>query len=145
MTVIVEDGCEAGFFSRCQNATVKNLGFVNATVKNTRTYSNETAGIRAGVLAGEAYKCTVLNCFSAGELVVETLHTQCNGLCGESASSSVQNCYTTFDGAATSAGSLVNVFAGAEVAPILATGELCYRLNGDQSQIAFYQTLGEDA
>ena len=145
LTVIVEDGCEAGFFSRCQNATIKNLGFVNATVKNTRTYSNETAGIRAGVLAGEAYKCTVLNCFSAGELVVETLHTQCNGLCGESSSSSVQNCYTTYDGAATSAGSLVNVFAGAEVAPILATGELCYRLNGDQSEIAFYQTLGEDA
>ncbi len=144
LTIIVEDGCEAGLFSRAEGAVLKNIGFENATVQNTRTYNNDTQGVRAGVLAGEAHKCTVLNCYSVGNIVVETLHSQCNGLCGEAASSSVQGCYTTFAGGAVSGGSQLNVFGGEEATPLLKSGELAYRLNGDQSEIAFYQTLGVD-
>lgn len=145
LTVIVDDGCEAGLFSRTSGAVLKNIGFENATIKNIRTYNNDTQGVRAGVLAGEAHKSSVLNCYSIGNIVVETLHDQCNGLCGEASASSVQGCYTTYAGTAVSGGSQVNVFSGSDVARMAATGELTYRLNFGQDGIAFYQTLGEDA
>ena len=144
LTVIVEDGCEAGLFSRTQGATLKNIGFENATIKNTRTCEGGANGTRAGVLAGEAYQSTVINCYSVGNIVVETLHSQCNGLCGETASTSVKSCFSTYEGGITSGGSLTNVFDGFAVADMLATGELCYRLNEGQETPAFFQTLGED-
>ena len=144
LTIIVDDGCEAGLFSRTQGATLKNIGFENATIKNTLVYNNETQGVRAGVLAGEAYKSTVQNCYSIGNIVVETLHDNCNGLCGEAAQSNVIGCFSSYAGNAVTNGTQMNVFSGAEVAAMAPTGELAYRLNEDQEETAFFQTLGED-
>ena len=38
-----------------------------------------------------------------------------------------------------------NCYWGEDVANMAPTGELCYKLNGDQSIITWYQKLGEDA
>ena len=49
-------------------------------------------------------------------------------------SGSITNCYSKY-------GSQVTVIDDSQVE----SGELCYKLNGNQSVIAFYQTIGEDA
>ena len=137
LTVSCDDGSEAGFFSRTEGATIKNVGFINADITNT-------ADIRAGVLGGEVYRSVVTNVFSAGKLVVNTTHEQAGGLCGESAESTLNNCYTTHD-VLTNAGTTRNCYDGIEAEGKLTTGELCYLLNGNQKNIAYYQRLNEDS
>ncbi|MBQ7179767.1 MAG: hypothetical protein IJR87_00580 [Bacteroidaceae bacterium] len=142
LNIIHYDGCEAGFFSRCQGATVRNLGFENAHIENLRTYADGTAGIRAGILAGEFYVGLLENCWATGNIVIETIHSQ-KGLCGESAQSTLRGCWTTYETLA-SGGSHLNSFAGLDVEEMHKSGALCFLLNGDQSVISWYQTMGED-
>ena len=136
LTVKVGDGQEAGLFGRTYQATIKNLGIVNATIVNT-------ASIRAGVFGGEIHNSTVRNCFSAGEIVIETPHSQKGGISGEAAGSTLTNCYTTYTTLANSASKTTNCYKG--VAATAATGELCYMLNEGAGETIFYQTIGEDA
>ena len=136
LTVTVLDGSEAGFFSRATDATIKNVGIINAQVVNM-------SNVRAGVLAGELHKCTIRNCFTAGNLTVETGHEQCAGFSGECASSNLTNCYTTHT-ILTNQGNLTNCYSAADGWDI-ASGELCYKINLDQPTPIYYQTLGEDA
>ena len=143
LTVKTYDGVEAGFFSRCQGATVRNLGFENATVENLWTYGDAgELGIRAGVLAGEFYMGLMENCWST-DVKVETIHEQKGGIAGESAQSTLRGCWTTFD-ALSSGGTQVNCFAGLDVEELTPSGALCFLLNGEQETIAWYQTKGED-
>lgn len=67
------------------------------------------------------------NCYNAGNVT--------EGETWARGSKEMTNCYQT-----------VGADGGVEQvdAALLASGELCYRLNGDQSAIAWYQTLGED-
>ena len=137
LTIVCENGAEAGFFSRAIYATIKNVGIVNANVTNTRPY-------RSGILGGEIHLSTLSNVFTIGDLQVNTEHEQAGGLCGEAAGTVVTSCYTTHD-VLTNSGSLKNCFYGSEIKSKMPTGELCYLLNGDQEEISFYQKIGEDA
>ncbi|MCR4920654.1 MAG: discoidin domain-containing protein [Bacteroidaceae bacterium] len=133
------DGSEAGFFSRTYNATIKNLGIENAEIIN-EDWNNQAW--RAGIIAGEAHQSHVMNCFAVGNIYIETNHGTDHGLFGETASTDVTNCYTTYD-QLTQAGTVKNCFVNV-TEDELASGEFCYQINGDQSEIFFYQTLGED-
>ena len=138
LSVEISDGCEAGFISRASsNAVMQNVGFVNAHIVNG-------ADVRAGVLVGEAHVCTINNVFSVGDIVVDTTHPQIGGLCGEANSTTLTNCYTTYYVVANGAGGLVNCYDADEAESLLESGELCFKLNGDQSNIRYYQKLGED-
>ncbi len=136
LNIKVEDGQEAGLFGRTYQATIKNLGIVNATIVNT-------ANIRAGVFGGEINNSIVTNCYSAGEIVIETPHSQKGGISGEAVGSTLTNCYTTYTTLANSASKTTNCYKG--VAATAATGELCYMLNEGAGETIFYQTIGEDA
>ena len=138
LTVDVIDGNEAGLFGRALDATIKNVGIVNATIVNNN-------GIRAGVLGGEIHRSNVINCYTTGNLVVETDHDQHAGIAGECAATAVRSCWTSYPELTNAASLTENCFFGEEAEAIMGTGEMTFRLNGDQSQIAWFQTIGEDA
>ena len=131
------DGIEAGLFSRAVNSTIKNLGIVNAKVVNN-------AAIRAGVLGGEIHQSNVINCYTTGNLEVVTDHDQHCGIAGECASTALYNCWTSYPELTNGASMTENCFFGEEAEAIMGTGELCFRLNGKQNQIAWYQNIGQD-
>ena len=146
LRVYVDTKHETGLFSRCESATIKNLGIVNANIENTQA-------IRAGVLGGEIYKSQIINCFTAGELQVTTDNDKDNrgGFFGEGASTTLTNSFTTFEtmGSGTSASSggttVVNSYWGEDVKEMGPTGELCFKLNnGTFLDPVWYQTIGED-
>ena len=138
LTIVGADKCEAGFFSRTYQATIKNLGIVNAHI--TSLYADGTA-VRAGVMGGECHASNVYNCFTAGDLVVETDHSQAGGMFGEAASTSLYNCYTTASTLAAS-GATTNCFVGAaDMAP---TGELAFRINETLEEPVYFQNLPGD-
>ena len=141
-----DSGAETGLFGRLNGATVRNLGIVNATLKNS-------SALRAGVLGGCAVNSKVINCFTAGDIVTEECicsfnHRNGSGLLGLIASGAiVSNCYTTYETICSddSGTTIDNCFWGEDVANMAPTGELCYKLNGDQNTITWFQNLGEDA
>lgn len=148
LTIDREDiGAEYGLFGRLQGATIKNLGIVNATFRNP-------SALRAGVLCGACtYSSRITNCFTAGDINMSECVCQYNskygdGLCGLINSESiVSNCYTTYNTIGDpdmGAGTILNSYAGEDALARAASGELCFLLNGDQSEITWYQTLGED-
>ena len=140
-----DPGAETGLFGRLDGATVQNVGIVNATFKNSWA-------LRAGVLAGCAVGSKVINCFTAGNIAMEECiceynHRNGGGLLGLIASGAVvSNCYTTYgticfeDPSAT----MGNCYCGEDVANMAPSGKLCYQLNGDQQDMVWYQTIGED-
>ncbi|MGN0233244.1 MAG: hypothetical protein ACI4B5_02340 [Bacteroidaceae bacterium] len=136
LNVNVSNGIEAGFFGRAINSTIKNVGIVNAHIVNQ-------ANIRAGVLGGELHLSNIMNCFTAGDLIVETEYEQCTGFAGEAANSNLTNCYTTHMQLANK-GSLENCYSALDELDF-SGGELCYRLNEGRPTPIYYQTLGEDA
>ena len=138
LSVDVYDGREAGFFGRALDATIRNVGIVNANIVNS-------ASFRAGVLGGEIHRANVINCYVTGDLLIETDHDQHAGIAGECASTAVRNCWTSYPELTNAASIEENCFYGEEAEAIMATGEMAFRLNGDQSQISWYQTIGEDA
>ncbi len=137
-------GAETGLFGRLDGATIKNLGIVNATFKNPNA-------LRAGVLAGCANASSITNCFTAGDFAMDELictfdGRHGDGMCGLiTAGSVITNCYTTYGTFGDpEASTLTNYYWGENANAMAPTGELCYKLNGDQSEIVWYQTLGED-
>jgi len=146
LSIDMEDaGAETGLFGRLSGATIQNLGIVNATFKNS-------SALRAGVLAGCANNSRITNCFTAGEFVMDECVCRFNqpngsGLCGLITSGAIiSNCYTTRGTIGDHEGStLDNCYWGEEAVSMAPTGELCYKLNGDQSTIVWFQTLSEDA
>ena len=141
-------GAETGLFGRLDGATIQNVGIVNATFKNS-------SALRAGVLGGCAANSTVTNCFTAGDIAMEECICSFNyrngsglfGLINEG--SVVSNCYTTYETLHHEPDSrestINNCFWGENVTNMAPTGELCYKLNGDQSTIIWFQNIGEDA
>ena len=138
LNVEVYDGIEAGLFSRALNSTIKNLGIVNAKIVNNSV-------VRAGVLGGEIHLSNVINCYTTGNLEVITDHEQHCGIAGECASTALYGCWTIYPELTHAASLEQNCFFGEQAEAIMGTGEMAFRLNGDQSQIAWYQTIGEDA
>ena len=143
-----DPGAETGLFGRLNGATIQNLGIVNATLKNSNA-------LRAGVLGACAVNSKIINCFTTGNIVTDGCvcsfnYTNGGGLIGLMTPGTViSNSYTTYatlgddEGAA---GVIIeNCYWGEEAVAGAPTGELCYKLNGDQSTITWFQKLGEDA
>ena len=137
LTVNLSTPVEVGFFSRTNGATISNVGFKNASITST-------ASIRAGVLGGEILNTTVINVYSFGEIAISTENSQIGGLAGEGASSGgttrFTNCWTSFSALCGSATNKTNCYEGVTDEQ-MASGELCYKLNGDQSKIVWTQNL----
>lgn len=139
---------ETGLFGRIDGAIVQNLGIVNATLKNSNA-------LRAGVLGGCAVNSKITNCFTTGNINTDNCicsynHRNGSGLFGLITSGSVvTNCYTTYGTLHHEPDSRESIFEncywGEEAIAEAPTGELCYKLNGDQSTITWFQKLGEDA
>lgn len=154
---------EAGLFSRVAGGgELKNFGVINAVVKQPLK-GHDNKGVRAGIIAGEIYRATVKNVFTAGTLTLKTEHDQYGGLAGECKDSALTSCYTTkerlTDG--TSGNTPLSVTrcyyqadennsasAGENMTEIQFTsGEVTYKLNDgvtDGTQV-WYQTIGTDA
>ena len=83
------------------------------------------------------------------ECICEYNYRNGGGLLGLIASGAVvSSCYTTYGticfedpGTIT----IKNCYWGKDVTNMASTGDLCYKLNGDQKNIVWYQTIGEDA
>ena len=127
---------ETGLFYRI-SGTVQTLGIVNATVKNP-------GGWRVGVIGGCSVGGTLANCFTAGDIVLEC--AQKGGFCGLLQNTTIKSCYTTYEkmGDCEDDTTADNCYWGDGVVSMAPTGELCYKLNGDQKDIVWYQTIGED-
>ncbi|MBQ6999757.1 MAG: leucine-rich repeat protein [Oscillospiraceae bacterium] len=149
LSVTVEDNCEAGFFGRAEGATIQNFGIVNARVEGK-------GGYRVGVIGGELYKCTVTNVFSAGEITLITDNAQKGGIAGESHSSTLNGCFTTYSNLTASANvTVTNCYYLAEEASSASagmnmsankftSGELTWLLNGESAEGIWKQTLDTD-
>lgn len=87
LTVTTNERIEAGLFGRGSGAIIKDLGIKNAKISNT-------AGVRAGILAGELHNCNVSNVYTTGK--VTTDHKQKGGIAGESAGSTLTDCFSSF-------------------------------------------------
>ncbi|MBQ4641673.1 MAG: hypothetical protein IJB47_03570, partial [Oscillospiraceae bacterium] len=149
LSVTVEDNCEAGFFGRAEGATIQNFGIVNARVEGK-------GGYRVGVIGGELHNCTVTNVFSAGEITLITDNAQKGGIAGESHSSTLNGCFTTYSNLTAAANvTVTNCYYLAEEASSasagmnmsankFASGELTWLLNGESAEGIWKQTLDTD-
>ena len=143
-----DPGAETGLFGRLNGATIQNLGIVNATLKNSNA-------LRAGVLGACAVSSKIINCFTTGNIVTDGCvcshnYTNGGGLIGLMTPGTViSNSYTTYATLGDDEGVpdiiIENSYWGEESNAWVSTGELCYKLNGNQKNISWYQNIGEDA
>lgn len=134
----IDTDCEAGLFGRVRDGEVRNLGIRNASITTTN--------LRAGVLAGGCYS-KINNCYVVGEIYVDAANDR-GVIGGQIRFYDAVNCYTTEDALTNSlhaTSKLVNCYCGDEARSMAATGELCYKLNGQTSENpVWFQTLGSD-
>ena len=146
------------------NSTFENI-FSIANVSSTRSGATGDGGLVGIVYSGNT---TFNNCGVAGAINGEN-GNQYGGFAGWSSSSVVvtlNNCIvtSTFNGSASRSHTFVTGMAGSirlnncyylnaigteegtqMSAEQFASGEVCYLLNGNQSEIAWYQNIGEDS
>ena len=140
------DNYEVGLFSRPTNATIRNLGIKNASIKSVTTRD-----INSGVFAGLLLHSNMYNCYAIGDISIDITSGNVGGLATMAtlgAPTGMYNCYTTYSTCgliALGTCTLSNCYTDTEVAAKAATGELCYLLNGSQSETpTWYQTIGTD-
>ena len=106
---------------------------------------NETAGGECGGIVGynNAGKVTIKNCLSIGSITSGSTGMFFGALNGNNSVYFGSNFYVG-SATQTGGGSAGGTAPVAVTAEQLASGEVCYALNGDQSTIAFYQTLPDD-
>lgn len=150
LSIYTDEWYEAGLISRAYNATVKDLGIVNATVE-----SNNRNG-RIGVIAGFNRNSTFTNCWSTGTLILtctdETVESpQIGGIFGNTNDTGVcKNCWSTYEGVlGTGGGKFTNCY-GYDTNPNIgedaASGALCFALNkGSFVDAEWFQRIGEDS
>ena len=97
----------------------------------TGNVASTGASVQNGILVGWTGQATVDNCWAIG--TVEKNNGGNNYFVNAFSSGSITNCYCKY-------GTQVNPLTDEQVA----NGELCYLLNGDQSEISWYQNIGED-
>ena len=139
--VSVEDYAEAGLFSRVWSGTVRNLGLVNVSAYNS-------VAIRTGALAGFLYHATIENCFTTGTFQFTTEYANPSGLSPSANSSTVTNCWSTYEGPFTpeNNGTRTNTYCYDNdifIKQNAQSGALCYKLNQGAGQVIYHQTLGE--
>lgn len=149
LSISTNEWYEAGLISRAYNATVKDLGIVNATIE-----TNNMSG-RAGVIAGFNRNSNFINCWSAGTITLtcteESVESpQVGGIFGNTNNTSVcTDCWSTYDGVlGTGGGKFTNCY-GIEnypnIAEDAANGALCYNLNNESfANVKWFQRIGED-
>ena len=125
-------------------------GFNGGIIKNCYNTGTLEGGMD-GTLNGVGGICgyndeTIENCHSVGK--IENAVGYIGGVCALNFKV-IRNCYFNSDiytgnriGYESSVGTIENV-EGKTTAEF-ASGEVCYLLNGDQTKIAFYQTIGKD-
>ena len=141
----------------------KNAG----TITNCYNAGNLTAiesSAHIGGICGYNNSGTIANCYNTGTVTATGQVFSVGGVCGCS-TAPISNCYNIGTVTATSSdtnisgicgyyfGSIKNCYYlantedenGGKTADQFASGEVAYLLNGDQSDIHFYQTIGDDA
>ena len=122
--------------------TISNCLF-EGTVENINDGTGECGGIIG--FASTNSVTTIENCLSVGTVT----STKAGMICGIIAGTKTytNNYYKDDSGnlVANGPGGNAAYTATAVTTAQLASGEVCYELNGDQSDIAFYQTIGTDA
>lgn len=137
------------------------------TITNCYNAGNLTAiesSAHIGGICGYNNSGTIANCYNTGTVTANGQVFSVGGVCGCS-TAPISNCYNIGTVTATSSdtnisgicgyyfGSIKNCYYlantedenGGKTADQFASGEVAYLLNGDQSDIHFYQTIGDDA
>lgn len=86
-----------GLFGYVKNATIRNVGVVNASVVTVSSHSSGSAYVSSGGLAGYVDDSTITNCYATGVITTESssYRTYSGGLMGLAGYSSITNCYAT--------------------------------------------------
>ena len=110
-------------------------------ILNCYNIADVTGGSYVGGIAGYGYKVT--NCYNIGMVTGESIVGAIAGeLIERTNSDSVFNCYY-LTGTASVGVSNADAVGTPEAKDDFSTGEVAYLLNGDQSEIVWYQTCGE--
>ena len=135
------------------------------TITNCYNAGNLTAiesSATIGGICGYNNGGTIANCYNTGTVTATGSRASVGGVCG-SCIASISNCYNTGTVTASSGadisgicgyniGPITNCYYladtedenGGKIAEQFKSGEVCYLLNGDQSNIAFYQNLSTE-
>ena len=117
----------------------------NVTINNCSTHGEmgcEGSSMYCGFVCYDAGSTTTTlnNCFTTWTLVEGTGTGYCYTLCRTNSDVTMNNCYYLNPNRLSG-----KALQGTQITEEqLASGELCYMLNGAQSTITWYQTLGED-
>lgn len=143
-----DDGLYGGILGYVYNNANAHLSITNClfdgVVTNLAPQTECASGGIAGWI-GANVPYTLSNCLSVG--TVSTASNACGQFVGgfKSAKGTWSNNYYQGSAINGNVGGAVAVSATLVTDEQLASGEVCYKLNGDQSNIAWYQTLAEDS
>ena len=123
------------------NSALLGANYGNATINNCATHGTLGApgsSMYCGIMAWDdgSHTTTVNNCYTTCSLKEDTDLDYCYTLCRMNGTVIMNNCYYQ---------NAMGVAQGtAMTEEQFLSGEVCYRLNGNQSRINWYQTIGED-
>ena len=130
----------------------KKITLINCGNEATINAANANGAGLIGVNMSGASSFVLLNCYNAGDITSNRESGAITGWSGgdKSVFTNVYNIGTITGGDADDTfmrggGTLVNTYNLTASDTKVTSGELCYLLNGDQSTIAWYQKLDEDA
>ena len=138
--------CQAGILGYTYNGGVKNCIFSGTIIGENNKYGGILGYCKITTFLG------VQNCLSIGKIVANEGCTTAAAIIANwngGATENVKNNYYCLAEGSTTTIAIGNKASSCE-APVavtaeqLASGEVCYLLNGEQSNIAFYQTLNDD-
>lgn len=138
--------CQAGIMGYTGYSTIRNCIFSGTINGETSRYAGILGYCKQPSFGG------VQNCLSIGKITVSSDSSNKGSIIGTwngNATSNVKNNYYCLKEGSNITRAIGGNTANCEAphavtAEELASGEVCYLLNGDQSNIAFYQTLGTD-
>ena len=142
-----EGDCQGGIIGYTYHGGVRNCIFCGTIIGKNSMYGGILAYCKIPDFLG------VQNCLSVGKIVAEDGCTTAAAIIGNwngNATGNVKNNYYCLQEGSTTTIAIGNNTQNCEAphevtAEQLASGEICYALNGDQSDINWYQTLNEDA
>ena len=138
--------CQAGIMGYTGYSTIRNCIFSGTINGETSRYAGILGYCKQPSFGG------VQNCLSIGKITVSSDNSYKGSIIGTwngNATSNVKNNYYCLKEGSNITRAIGGNTANCEAphavtAEELASGKVCYLLNGDQSNIAFYQTLGTD-